>query len=381
MKKGLFLFADYYDATSSAIRVLRASKGLFDDVEFLYWARTGKERDNADPLYEEVRFEAFKKTAKPRSLGVLFLFFSFQYWIFKSLLQRKPTFVVSFTFFTILPSLLYKYFFNWRCKVIYDPRDYVSESFRMNAIIAGTLNFVDNIFIKLSNFVIFPDRQYFIYYGRFSLKENKYLIIPNSTEDVLEIVEKIDIRAKYNLPKEMYLIPILGYFSETRGEKILFELIERKIPNLYFVFAGDIRDEKYLTFFDKNANNVTYLGKIPYLDALAIMKNSLLVPQLYDPILKNNIYGFATKYYDCLMVGTPIITSIGMIEMSNEIESNNFGWAVGYEDTDELQRIIQVYIQNPNIIEKVKLRKYFLQKYNYTIYVKKLREVYSRFSQ
>ncbi|HCA07578.1 glycosyltransferase [Chryseobacterium sp.] len=381
MRKGLFLFADYYDATTSSRRVLKSAKTVFDEIEFMYWARLGKERVSNDEIFDNVKFKAFKKTSAPRSFGVLILFISFQYWIFKNLIKRKPNFIVAFTFFTIAPALVYKYLLNRKCKVIYDPRDYVSVSFRINRLVAFTLKLIDNIYIKLSNFVIFPDRQYFKHYGLMSLDEEKCLILPNSAEDMFETIKNIDIFTKYNIPKNKKIIPILGYFSETRGEEIIFELIKEKHEDLFFVFAGDIRDKRYLDFFDQNTDNVKYLNKIPYLDALKIMEEAILVPQLYDPQLLNNVYAFPTKYYDCLMVGTPIVVSDGQIDVAEEIDKNNFGWVIDYSDTKRLREIIFAYIKSPESINRGDLRKYFLENYDYKLFMPKLRDVYKKFSQ
>lgn len=379
MKKGLFLFADYFDSTTTIIRVLKASKDIFGEVNFLYWARLGKERNPPEEdLYKDLKFDAFTKTANPRSLSALFLFVKFQWWLFKKLLEKKSDFVVAFTFYTIFPSLVYKYFINWKCKVIYDPRDYAADSYRVNKIVNFLIRLVDNIFIKASDFVIFPDRQYFIYYGLFKLKNEKFLILPNSTEDSFEQVEKNDVYLKYNLPKDKFIIPVIGYFSETRGEKILFDLIRKKDPRLLFVFAGDIRDENHLNFFKEN-DNVIYLKKIPYIDALTIMKEALLVPQLYDPELNNNVYALPTKYYDCLMVGTPIVVSLGQKDVAQEIISNNFGWAIDYYDVEALAQIIDNYIADRQAINKLELRKFFLEKYDYNIHKFKLREAYLKF--
>ena len=377
-KIALFLFADYYDATTSTRRVLAASKGLFDRTEFLFWSRLGDNRKVTEDIYKNIEMEAFAKTAKPRSIKVLLLFMQFQFWIFKRLLKKKPKFVVAFTFYTIFPTLLYKYLFNRKCMVIYDPRDYVAVSFRINKLIAFILNFVDNIFIKLSNFVIFPDRQYFVHYGKFKLSEDKYLILPNSAEDVYDEVSHIDVHSKYNFPKDKHIIPVLGYFSETRGQEILFNLIKEKHPELYFVFAGDLRDEEHLSFFKQNADNVTFIGKIPYIDAAAIMKNSLLVPQLYDPQLLNNVYALPTKYYDCLMIGTPVVVSKGQLDVAQEVVKHNFGWSIGYTDTKALREIILNLIANPEVIDKSALRKYFLSHYDYRLHEVRLRHAYHK---
>jgi glycosyltransferase involved in cell wall biosynthesis len=377
-KKAYLIFADYYDATTTSRRVMAAIKPIFDEIEFVYWARLGHERKNEEAIFSSVLKTVYKKTARPRSIGVLCLFVRFQFWIFRNLISRKPKFVIAFTFYTIFPALVYKYILNRKCKVIYDPRDYVSVSYRINKLISYSLNFVDNFFIKFSDFVIFPDKQYFIYYGKFKLRDDKYFILPNSAEDLYEEIEKIDIYQKYNLPKDKNLIPILGYFSETRGERVLFDLIKEKDQNLHFVVAGDIRDEVHLNFFEAHKENVSYLNKIPYLDALAVIKESLLVPQLYDPQLLNNVYAYPTKYYDCLMVGTPMVVSDGQIDVYQEIIAHNLGFGINYNDLQGLRTIIDDLVTNRKKIDRNALRHFFLLKYDYNIYKQKLREVYSK---
>lgn len=379
MNKALFLFADYYDATTASRRVLSSTKDLFDEIEFMYWARTGKERISNDIIFDNIKLQAFTKTAQPRSIGVLFLSLKFQFWIFKNLFIRKPKFVVAFTFFTIFPALLYKYLFCWKCKVIYDPRDYIAVSFRINKFVVFLLNLADNVVIKLSNFIIFPDNQYFSHYGKFKLDKNKYLIIPNSSEDLFAKTLNINIYDKYKLPKEKKIIPFIGYFSENRGSELIFNLIKEKHPELHFVFAGDIRSQEYLDFFDAHKENTTFIGRIPYIDALTLMKESLLSIQLSNPLIINDSYALFTKFYDCLMVGTPIIVSSGQINQARIIKKNNFGWVIQYDDLNILRETIFDYIKKPHSIQKEKLRAYFLKNYDYTLYKIQLKAVYSNF--
>lgn len=376
MRKALFLFADYYDATTVSRRVLAATKPIFDEVEFLYWGRLGAERESKEAIFSDIPKLAFTETAKPRSMAVLGLFFRFQFWILKQLKTKKPQFVIAFTFYTILPALVYKYVFNRSCKVVYDPRDYVSVSYNLNQFVAFVLNFTDNLFIKFSDLVIFPDRQYFIYYGRFKLKEDHYFILPNSAEDLYDSLENINIYEKYKLPQGKNIIPILGYFEEARGEKALFDLIQENDDRLHFVFAGDFREEKYLLFFDQQKENVSYLNKIPYTDALVIIKESLIIPQLYDPQLLNNVYAYPTKYYDCLMVGTPMIVSTGQIDVFEEIIKYNFGFGIVYNDLEGFKKVINDLIENKHLVDKKEMRRFFLKNYDYNLFRDKLKQKY-----
>lgn len=374
--KAVFLYADYYDATSHIIRLLTSANPVFETIDIVYWARLGRPREKPkDDLYNNTSFICFVSPAPTSKAKVFLKLIKYQWFLLKYLIKTKPSFVTAITFYTILPAIVYKYFYKINSTVFYDPRDYVANTFKFGKFITFILKLIDNVYIKLSDFVLFPDNQYFIHYGLFSLKPDKYLIIPNSTEDSFCEIDKINIFKKYCIPNDKYIIPILGFFNADRGEKILFELIKLKDERLIFIFAGDIRDENYLQFFDDN-ENVIFLGKIPYKDALAIMNSSLVVPQLYDPALKNNVYAYATKYYDCLMIGTPVVTTDGQINMASEILKNNFGWVINYYDTKALMDVIDNYIKNPNIIDKEKLRTYFKNNYDYSRYKIKLTEIY-----
>ena len=54
-------------------------------------------------------------------------------------------------------------------------------------------------------------------------------------------------------------------------------------------------------------SNIFYLGQLNYLEALSLMKQVDAVPLLYNPEIELHKMLFPTKYYESMMVGTPII--------------------------------------------------------------------------
>ncbi|NML70471.1 glycosyltransferase family 4 protein [Chryseobacterium sp. RP-3-3] len=375
-RKSLLLFADYFDATTATRRVVNALNENFDQLEFVYWARLGHEREINEEIFKNIPKKVYKETAPPRSFGVLVQFVKYQMWLFKTLLEKKPSLVIAFTFYTIFPALFYRLFINRKSKVIYDPRDYVAVSYRVNIVISSIIRFLDNLCMKFSDFVIFPDKQYFSHYGMFKLPKNKYFVLPNSAEDVYNQLEDIDLEKLYNIPVEKPLIPILGYFSETRGKELLFRAIQdENLSEFHFVFAGDLRDESEISFLNSK-KNVTFLPKVPYLHALKIIQKSIVVPQLYDPKLLNNVYAFPTKYFDCLMVETPMIVSSGQKDVLEEIKKYNFGFGIEYDDYDGFVMILKKLLKNELVVDKKSLRTFFLNTYNYNLYKQKLADIY-----
>ncbi|MES2560305.1 MAG: hypothetical protein V4590_11220 [Bacteroidota bacterium] len=374
--KTIFLYPDYYDATTATIRILSSSKDLFNGLTFFYWAKTGVPRSNKDKLFDNIDIHAFTKTARPRSLGVLFLFVSFQFWLLKNIIKSKPQVINSFMLYTIFPALIYKYCFNWKCKVIYDPRDYVAVCYDVNKVIIFFIQLIDNIVMQLADFVIFPDNQYFSYYGFFKLRKSKYYILPNSTEDQYDLISTENIYTKYGIPQGTFIVPLIGYFSETRGKKLFFEIIKENVPNVHFVVAGDFRDETDVNFFKSN-KNVSFLGKVSYIESLYIMKNATFTPLLYDPVSLNNRYAYPTKYYDSLMVGTPLLTSFGQIDLWNSIQEFQIGYGIEYNNTNEFKHILLNLSDSE--FDRQKIRKLFIEKYDFNLFRDGLRNVYGQF--
>jgi glycosyltransferase involved in cell wall biosynthesis len=373
--KALFIYPDYYQSTTATRRVLISSRKFFSKMTFAYWARQGYVIDPKDNIFDGIEMSVFLKSAPPRSFQVLLLFVKFQFWVLKNIFKTKPDFISAFTFYTIIPSLFYKYFFNWKCRVVYDPRDYVSVCYRINKIIEWCLNVMDNICIKLSDLTIFPDNQYFGYYGRFRLKADRYFILPNSTEDSWSLVRPQDTHEKYNIPKDQSIIPFIGYFSETRGRDLIYEIIRQKPEGFHFVIAGDFRSQDDIDFFN-NQDNVSFLGRITYLEALAIMRDSLVVPLLYDPVSLNNKYAFPTKYYDSLMVGTPVIVSYGQVDVYDAIKKYDIGYAIEYNDVEAFGKLLFNLKENQHTIDRKRIRELFLSDYDYNLFRDRLSAVY-----
>ncbi len=87
----------------------------------------------------------------------------------------------------------------------------------------------------------------------------------------------------------------------------------------------------------------------------------MVVPQLYDPKLLNNVYAFPTKYFDCLMVGTPMIVSLGQKDVWEEIKQHNFGFGIEYDDYDSFVNILKKLSTKEIVIDEKHLRTFFFE--------------------
>ncbi len=376
----LFLFPNDYDATTAARRVLDAGREIFPEIRFLYWPRNGMKQNQDDDFYRNIEKEAYHHSAPPRSLQVFGITILFQFWLFSKIRQNKPKYIVAFYFYTILPALAYKYFFDKKCIVIYDPRDYFAVCFKINRLLSWVLQFIDNVFIQLADRIIFPDFQYFRHYGMFRIKKYKYFVVPNSTGDAIDEIPNQDIRSELGIPSNSIIIPIIGYFSDARGKSMLFDTIRMNLPGVHFVVAGNMRNTDDVEFF-KLQQNVSYLGKIPYKKALWVMRNSAFVPLFYDPSLKNHTYAIPTKFYDSLMVGTPVVLSSQLIDAVELSRKYKLGFDLEYNDLAGFVNLICRFRDKQVAFPGKTLRDLFLEQFDFNIYRDRLKSFYAGITQ
>lgn len=378
--KTVFLYPDYFDNTTATRRVLETAKDLFPDLTFFYWERAGVQSSHSDPLYDGIKKTIFKRYAPPRSLKVLLVTLQFQWWLLCRVRAEKPQIICAFYIYTILPALLYKYIINRKCKVIYDPRDYFAVVFNFPSILRYLLKLIDNLFIKLSDRVLFPDQQYFTHYGMFGLEKSKYFIIPNSTSDKRNSIKNISLHNQLGIPVGTKIVPIIGYFSEDRGRRMFYEAIRQQPDGIHFVVAGAFRDEKDIAFF-KSQNNVSYLGKIPYIEALWIMEQSAIVPILCSPDSLNYKYAIPTKFYDSTMVGTEVLVSDGQVDVARIIQTNGLGYIIPYNNADAFLKILQELPVIKKEVNVSRIRQYFLENYDFKLFQSGLRSFYLNLQQ
>lgn len=373
--KALFLYPDDFDATTATRRVLKSSSDLFSDLKFLFWARNGVVKITNDDLYLSIKKDVFIRKVRPRSLHVVFVTLLFQFWLLKRIRQYKPEMIVSFYIYTIIPALVYKYVFNRNCKVVYDPRDYFAVCFDIPGVLSGLLKVIDNLFMQLADRVVFPDQQYFNHYGLFKMNADKYFIIPNSMSAEPERIPVLDFRKELGLPEDMMIVPLIGYFSGGRGRDMVFDVIRRKPEGVHFVVAGNIRDPHDEVFF-RACSNVTYLDKIPYLKALALMQQSAFIPLLYNPKLLNNRFAIPTKFYDSIMVGTPVVVTHQQADLSEMVVRNELGVSINYDSADEFFSVIMKFKDGVINSDSQMLQSYFLEHYDFKVFKNGLHDFY-----
>lgn len=121
-----------------------------------------------------------------------------------------------------------------------------------------------------------------------------------------------------------------------RGIENLLDVVAHN-PRLHLNIAGVGGGlEQKIEEYANKCNRITYWGKVDYVTALEIMKNSDLIMALYYKIQQAHIYASPNKFYESLFLSTPIVTSHGTL-VGTQVEDINSGYTIGdrYEDLTE----------------------------------------------
>ena len=94
---------------------------------------------------------------------------------------------------------------------------------------------------------------------------------------------------------------------------MLLELCEivSQYPQIELHIAGFGILEKSIIEYSKEFDNIYYYGKISYSNTLSLENMCDVMMATYDPNNKNNKYAAPNKFYEALMLGKPIIMSLG----------------------------------------------------------------------
>lgn len=130
----------------------------------------------------------------------------------------------------------------------------------------------------------------------YGVQENKIMIKPNAVNlEVFYPRNKLEMRSKYNLPKDMMLAIFVGRFIENKGPKMLLEAAEN-LAELGLVFVG--RGPQLL-----EGDHIVYKGSVP----------SEKVPELLSAadvfVLPTWHEGSCNAIVEAMACGLPIISS------------------------------------------------------------------------
>lgn len=298
------------------------------------WDRQGKnlKRDNTEYYDGIAGFQQGAKGILGRIKWNWFLLgYLFSY-------RRDYKIIHACDFDTVMPSLVMKLFGK---KVVFDIFDWFSDEVKTGKwYIDKPINFMEKLSVKLADLVIICEK------GRLQQMEivpSHYIVVPNIPVGNGDSVMPVDGKSSCHYDDYSIAIAYIGGLVEHRGLRELVNVISR-YPNIRLNIAG-FGDEaiiKYMTDMSEKFANIYYYGKIPYGEALSIMKQSDLLYAMYYKTNPNHLYAAPNKFYEALFLAKPIITTNGTL-VGDKVESIKSGYVIDEGEKafeDLLDRII-----------------------------------------
>jgi glycosyltransferase involved in cell wall biosynthesis len=116
---------------------------------------------------------------------------------------------------------------------------------------------------------------------------------------------------------------------------------------------------------------------LEYRRALALQEGAIAVLATYDPSVEINRLAAPYKLYEALMLGKPVIASIGTLP-GRLVQEEGVGLAVTYGSVEELAGAFRYLVQNPTEAGKMGMRARGLyeERYSWARQRQKLQDIY-----
>jgi glycosyltransferase involved in cell wall biosynthesis len=237
------------------------------------------------------------------------------------------------------PATLFKFIFGRKVKVIFDVFDwYTATLHKQNKLILLIFKFMEFFSIKNSDEVIVcePER-----IKQIPFKLNKQaLVFPN-----IPFFKKLDFlfeNEEYKFDDEKVVFSYVGGFADERFLDELLEIADAGKINLLIAGYGEDKIEKKCREITKK--NVKFFGKVNYEVGLNIMQNSDIIYAMYCKSNPNHLFAAPNKYYECMLLGKPILSTKG-ISIAEKIIRYDIGYVID-ESISELNALVQELKKN-----------------------------------
>ncbi len=238
-------------------------------------------------------------------------------WLMKYLYGYRKSYKIihACDFDTVLPALVMQLFGK---KVIFDIFDWFSDETRTGKwYIDRTINCLERWAVQKADLVILCEA------GRLKQIQcipNEYIVIPNIPS--VPIVEFVPDRT-FN--------KTIGYVGGIVADRGLEELVHviAKLSDwtLHIAGFGDERLVKEIEEYSRKYENIHYYGKVPYDEAIKIMRSVDLIYAMYYKNNRNHIFAAPNKLYEAIFLQKPIITTEGTL-VGDKVRGVNSGYVI-----------------------------------------------------
>lgn len=154
------------------------------------------------------------------------------------------------------------------------------------------------------------------------------------------------------LDKEKLELTYVGGLEKKRFINQVIPIV-KSLPDYKLTLAGSIGDARESIAEIPNIDNINFLGKVAYEEALELYKEADIMFAMYDPSHPNHRYSAANKVYEAMLLGKPIIVA-NNTGMDKIVRSENMGYTIDFNQEAFKDLLIHIKNNRNELLEKSK---------------------------
>jgi Glycosyl transferase 4-like domain/Glycosyl transferases group 1 len=306
-------------------------------VRSIFWHRGGPGKSDATP--STIRYVT--KTGFGQQKATLLAFAFFNLFVFRSLWRNRKNVAVvhAIDLDTVLPAALFARITG--IPLVFDLYDSFIDSRAITGWLRIILGSLERWAIRQSQLVIIADQ----------LRIAQHPPIP---ADKLLVIENVPaIQALLNLkPARVTNAALrLGYMGTLeaygRGIEDVCDAVE-SLPFVELDIVGAGALETSIKERAKKCSRIKFHGPKYHADGLAIMQNADILVGLYYTFIPNHAFAAPNKYYEHLLLGIPMLTSLHT-PPGAKVTANGTGWAVADNKSAIMKALTEAH-QRPELV-------------------------------
>lgn len=359
----LFVRTDPANFDPRILKETTSLQGAGYHVGVLGWDRAGEHA--REEVIGGIPYRRCRIRAPYGSKKLIFFLPLFWMWSIVGIIRRRPDVLHACDLDALIPALIARFFTGSR--VVYDIFDHFGDKISnvpdsVRSIIRG----IDRWAAGMSDLVLVAD-------------EHRVALLSGLRSVPVGIIMNVPPLVTNRSPRRGTGPPVklcyAGVIHEGRGLHLVAEAIEG-VDGIETVFAGWIPrpvDRDFLLAQTK----ISYIGKVPYAEAMKLIGESDILLALYDPSVPINRLASSNKVFEAMSVGIPVISNreTTMVDVINGVSC---GLTIPYGESSLLREAIIRLKDDPELRAGMGDRGYraYRERYNWDIMERRLLEYY-----
>jgi len=239
-------------------------------------------------------------------------------------------------FDTVLPALWAQRL--WGKKVIYDIFDFYADMLRATPRpFPGIVRRMDLAAINQADALLLADDAR--YKQITGARPRLSAVIYNSPEDISQNRDKAAPTAHRTDQGYSLRLAYIGLLQIERGLIPLLEVLADH-PEWGLDLAGSGAEENQFAHMAHSLPNVTWHGRVPYDQALALNAAADVLPAFYDPRIPNHRFASPNKLFEGMMLAKPVLAALGT-NFDRILIQENCGLVVEYGNREQITNALK----------------------------------------